>query len=60
MQVLTAADIDLPPYGPVPLPGLNMQMGRPVIASDVVRFVARSSPLSSVTTARPEPTRPSS
>ena len=39
VQVFTAADIDLPPYGPVPLPGLNMQMGRPVIASDVVRFV---------------------
>ena len=39
VQVFTAADIDLPPYGPVPLPGLNAQMGRPVIASDVVRFV---------------------
>jgi carbon-monoxide dehydrogenase large subunit len=39
VQVFTAADIDLPPYGPVPLPGLNEKMGRPVIASDVVRFV---------------------
>jgi aerobic carbon-monoxide dehydrogenase large subunit len=39
VRVFTAADIDLPPYGPVPLPGLNEKMGRPVIASDVVRFV---------------------
>jgi carbon-monoxide dehydrogenase large subunit len=39
VQVFTAKDIDLAPYGPVPLPGLNEKMGRPVIASDVVRFV---------------------
>jgi carbon-monoxide dehydrogenase large subunit len=39
VQAFTAADIDLPPYGPVPLPGLNTAMGRPVIAKDVVRFV---------------------
>ena len=39
VQVFTAADIDLPPYGPPPLPGVNAQMGRPVIANDVVRFV---------------------
>jgi aerobic carbon-monoxide dehydrogenase large subunit len=39
VRVFTAADIDLPPYGPVPLPGLNEKMGRPVIAGDVVRFV---------------------
>jgi carbon-monoxide dehydrogenase large subunit len=39
VQVFTAADIDLPPFGPPPLPGLNEKMGRPPIAGDVVRFV---------------------
>ena len=39
VRVFTAADVDLPPFGPPPLPGLNMAMGRPVIAKDVVRFV---------------------
>ena len=39
VQVLTAADVDLPTFGPPPLPGLNMGMGRPVVAKDVVRFV---------------------
>jgi carbon-monoxide dehydrogenase large subunit len=39
VQVLTAADVDLPPFGPPPLPGLNMQMGRPLVANDVARFV---------------------
>jgi carbon-monoxide dehydrogenase large subunit len=39
VQVLTAADVDLPPFGPPPLPGLNEKMGRPVVAKDVVRFV---------------------
>lgn len=39
VQVLTAADVDLPPFGPPPFPGLERRMGRPVIAKDVVRFV---------------------
>ncbi len=39
VRVFTAADIDLPPLGPPPLPGLNMAMSRPVIAKHVVRFV---------------------
>jgi carbon-monoxide dehydrogenase large subunit len=39
VQVLTAADVDLAPFGPPPLPGLNEQMGRPLVAGDVVRFV---------------------
>jgi carbon-monoxide dehydrogenase large subunit len=39
VRVLTAADVDLPPFGPPPLPGLNEKMGRPVVAADVVRFV---------------------
>src|SRR5579862_9834323 len=39
VQVLTAADLDLPPFGPPPFPGLNQAMGRPLIAEDVVRFV---------------------
>jgi aerobic carbon-monoxide dehydrogenase large subunit len=37
-QVFTAADVDLPPYGPPPFPGIEPRMGRPVLASDVVRF----------------------
>jgi aerobic carbon-monoxide dehydrogenase large subunit len=39
VQVFTAKDVDLPPFGPPPLPGLNDKMGRPVVAGDVVRFV---------------------
>ena len=39
VQVLTAADLDLPTFGPPPFPGLNAAMGRPLIAKDVVRFV---------------------
>jgi carbon-monoxide dehydrogenase large subunit len=39
VRVLTAADLDLPTYGPPPFPGLNPAMGRPLIAKDVVRFV---------------------
>ena len=39
VQVLTAADLDLPAFGPPPFPGLNAAMGRPLIAKDVVRFV---------------------
>jgi carbon-monoxide dehydrogenase large subunit len=39
VQVFTAADVDLPPFGPPPLPGLEKKMGRPPVATDVVRFV---------------------
>ena len=39
VQVLTGADVDLPPFGPPPFPGLDAAMGRPVIAKDTVRFV---------------------
>ncbi len=39
VQVLTGADVDLAPFGPPPLPGLNPVMSRPVVAKDVVRFV---------------------
>ncbi|MEY2534516.1 MAG: aerobic carbon-monoxide dehydrogenase large subunit [bacterium] len=36
-QAFTAADVDLPPVTPS-FPGLNAEMKRPLIASDVVRF----------------------
>jgi carbon-monoxide dehydrogenase large subunit len=39
VQVFTAADVDLPPYGPPPFPGIDKAMSRPMIAGDVVRFV---------------------
>ena len=39
IQVFTGADVDAPPWGPPPLPGLNMAMGRPLVAKDTVRFV---------------------
>ena len=39
VQVFTAKDVDLPPFGPPPLPGLNTAMGRPCVAGDVARFV---------------------
>ena len=39
VQVLTAADVDIGPFGPPPLPGLNPAMGRPLVAKDVARFV---------------------
>jgi len=39
VQVLTGADVDIGPFGPPPLPGLNEAMGRPLVAKDVVRFV---------------------
>jgi carbon-monoxide dehydrogenase large subunit len=39
VQVLTGADVDVGPYGPPPLPGLEQRMGRPLVATDVVRFV---------------------
>jgi carbon-monoxide dehydrogenase large subunit len=39
VQVLTAADVDVPAFPPPPLPGLNEKMARPLVAKDVVRFV---------------------
>jgi carbon-monoxide dehydrogenase large subunit len=39
VQVLTGGDVDLPPYGPPPFPGINPGMGRTLVATDVVRFV---------------------
>ena len=39
VQVLTGADVDLPPFGPPPFPGLDARMGRPVMVKDTVRFV---------------------
>jgi len=39
VQVLTAADVDAPPFGPPPLPGLEARMARPLVAGDVARFV---------------------
>jgi carbon-monoxide dehydrogenase large subunit len=38
VKVLTADDIDLPPFGPPPF-GFPQDMGRPVVAKDAVRFV---------------------
>jgi aerobic carbon-monoxide dehydrogenase large subunit len=39
VQVFTGADVNLGKWGPPPFPGLNPAMGRPVVATDVVRFV---------------------
>ena len=39
VHVFTAEDVELPPFGPPPFPGLNKAMGRPMVAQDVVRFV---------------------
>jgi len=39
VQVITGADVDAGPFGPPPFPGLNPAMGRPLVATDVVRFV---------------------
>lgn len=39
IQVFTGADVDAGPWGPPPLPGLNMAMGRPLVARDTARFV---------------------
>jgi aerobic carbon-monoxide dehydrogenase large subunit len=39
VQVLTGADVDIGPFGPPRLPGLNTAMGRPLVARDRVRFV---------------------
>ena len=38
VRVLTADDVDLPTFGPLPF-GFPEDMGRPVVAKDVVRFV---------------------
>jgi carbon-monoxide dehydrogenase large subunit len=38
VQVFTAEEVDLPPYGPPPFPGLDPAMSRPVPARDVARF----------------------
>jgi carbon-monoxide dehydrogenase large subunit len=38
VKVFTADDIGLPPFGPPPF-GFPQDMGRPVVAKDVVRFV---------------------
>ncbi len=39
VTVFTGADIDAPPFGPPPFPGLDPAIGRPLVAKDVVRFV---------------------
>ncbi len=39
VQVLTGAAVDIGPFGPPPLPGLDKGMGRPLVARDTVRFV---------------------
>ena len=39
VQVFTGADVDVGPFGPPPLPGLEMGMSRPLVARDTVRFV---------------------
>ena len=38
-QVFTAADVDLGPFQPPHIPGIDQRMGRPFLAHDVVRFV---------------------
>jgi aerobic carbon-monoxide dehydrogenase large subunit len=39
VQVFTGADVDVGPFGPPPFPGLEQRMGRPLVATDTVRFV---------------------
>jgi aerobic carbon-monoxide dehydrogenase large subunit len=39
VQVFAGADVDAPPFGPPPLPGLEMAMSRPVVAKERARFV---------------------
>jgi len=39
VTVFTGADIDAPPFGPPPFPGFENVPGRPLVATDVVRFV---------------------
>ncbi len=41
VQVLTAADVDVGPFGPPPLPGLERGMARPLVAKDVVALRRR-------------------
>jgi carbon-monoxide dehydrogenase large subunit len=38
VQVLTATDVDAPPFGPPPYWHINPAMVRPLVARDVVRF----------------------
>jgi aerobic carbon-monoxide dehydrogenase large subunit len=38
-QVFRAADVDLGPFQPPLIPGLDQRMGRPFLADEVVRFV---------------------
>lgn len=39
IQVFAGADVDAGPFGPPPLPGIEMRMSRPLVAVDRVRFV---------------------
>jgi carbon-monoxide dehydrogenase large subunit len=39
VQVFTGADIDIPPMAPPPIPLIEARMARPILATDVVRFV---------------------
>ncbi len=38
VQVFTAADVDLRPFGPPPFLGIDERMHRPILARDTVRF----------------------
>jgi carbon-monoxide dehydrogenase large subunit len=39
IHVFTGADVDVGPFGPPPLPGLEPAMSRPLVATDTARFV---------------------
>src|SRR3990170_1724311 len=39
LQVFTGADVDVPPMAPPPIPVIEARMTRPLVATDVVRFV---------------------
>jgi aerobic carbon-monoxide dehydrogenase large subunit len=39
VEILTGGEIDLGPLGPPPLQGIKRRMTRPLVATDVVRFV---------------------
>jgi aerobic carbon-monoxide dehydrogenase large subunit len=39
LQVLTAADLDIPPLATPPMPGLSQAMPRPLVAGEIVRYV---------------------
>ncbi len=39
VQVFTAADLELPPYGAPPFLGIDQRFSRPILARDKVRFV---------------------